>query len=195
MRGAKVPMKPAGCLPASGPCCGGELAQFELEYPCHSPAQSSWFRASVTPVVVENRRRALVAHIDITERVLAEQSLKKAEHEQRALAAELARERERSITAQSVAKLGSWEMNLLTSEIFWSEETYRIFEVSRDHFTPCASTASWHCIHPDDRNAATAAFDASLTTREVTSIDLRLLMPDGRVKHVNATWQTFLEGK
>lgn len=59
----------------------GELPRFELEYPCHSPTQLSWFRASVIPVVVENRRFALVAHTDITERVRAQQALEKAEHE------------------------------------------------------------------------------------------------------------------
>ena len=135
----------------------------------------------------------MVSRIDVTERVLVEQALKNAEDKQRTLAAALARERERSIAAQSVAKLGSWELNLLTSEIFWSEETYRIFEVRRDHFSHTLDGVMAF-IHPDDRNAVTAAIDASLTTREVTSIDLRLLMPDGRVKHVNSTWQTFLEG-
>ena len=171
----------------------GELPLFELEYPCHSPVQRSWLRASVTPVVVREHRGAMVSRIDVTERVLVEQALKNAEDKQRTLAAALARERERSIAAQSVAKLGSWELNLLTSEIFWSEETYRIFEVRRDHFSHTLDGVM-ALIHPDDRNAVTAAIDASLTTRDVTSIDLRLLMPDGRVKHVNATWQTFLEG-
>jgi PAS domain S-box-containing protein len=171
----------------------GEKPLFELEYSCHSPTRLSWFKASVTPIAAKNRLRALVAHVDVTERVLVEQALKKAELEQRDLAAKLARERERSTTAQSVAKLGSWEINLLTSEIFWSEETYRIFEISRDHFshTPDGVVAF---IHPDDRNAVAAAIEASLTTREITSIDLRLLMPDGQVKYVNATWQAFLEG-
>jgi PAS domain S-box-containing protein len=46
-------------------------------------------------------------------------------------------------------------------------------------------------VHPLDLAAVQAAFDASLATKEVTSIDFRLLLPDGRVKRINSTWQIF----
>src|SRR5579863_9518817 len=37
----------------------GDMPLFEMEYPCHSPTGRSWFRASVTPIVVKKRRCAL----------------------------------------------------------------------------------------------------------------------------------------
>ena len=33
--------------------------------------------------------------------------------------------------AQSVAKLGSWELNLVTGRLIWSDEIYKIFEIDR----------------------------------------------------------------
>jgi diguanylate cyclase (GGDEF)-like protein len=56
----------------------GETDLFQIEYPCHSPNEFRWFIASITPL----RRRgvpreegnigAVVSHIDITDRKLAE---------------------------------------------------------------------------------------------------------------------------
>ncbi|MBM4200525.1 MAG: response regulator, partial [Gammaproteobacteria bacterium] len=42
-----------------------------------------------------------------------------------------------------------------------------------------------NAIHPDDRDAVNAAYSRSLQTREPYSITHRLLMPDGRIKHVH----------
>lgn len=170
----------------------GEQSCFELEYPCHSPAKMFWFRAIVTPINLQERRCALVIHIDITKRVLAERTLKQAEHDQRFLIGELGRERERLITAEAVAKLGSWEMDISSSEIFWSDEMYRIFEVDRDRFTHTLD-AALAFTHPDDRAAVEAAFNELLSTRVVTSLDHRLLLSDGRIRHVNSRWQIFAD--
>jgi PAS domain S-box-containing protein len=52
----------------------GRLASFSLEYACHSPSQKRWFSMSVTPLRLQ-RRGAVVAHTDITDRKLAEAEL------------------------------------------------------------------------------------------------------------------------
>ena len=52
--------------------------------------------------------------------------------------------------AQQIAKIGSWDWNLITNEVFWSDETYRIFEVSPDSYTPSYDSNAY-LIHPDDR--------------------------------------------
>ncbi|MFD1585422.1 bacterio-opsin activator domain-containing protein [Halorientalis brevis] len=50
----------------------GETDAFRLEYPCHSPDQQRWFMMRATSFSLEGRTFATVAHIDITERRLAE---------------------------------------------------------------------------------------------------------------------------
>ena len=48
---------------------------FSLEYPCHSPLEQRWFRLMVTPVRLGEHAGAVVMHINITERKLAENAL------------------------------------------------------------------------------------------------------------------------
>jgi two-component system, LuxR family, sensor kinase FixL len=50
----------------------GERPEFTLEYPCHSAQQQRWFLMTVTPLG-GGERGAVVAHMDISERVRAEQ--------------------------------------------------------------------------------------------------------------------------
>lgn len=50
----------------------GELPHFQMEYPCHSAQSQRWFLMSVTPLGVEFGG-VVVAHMDISERVRAEQ--------------------------------------------------------------------------------------------------------------------------
>ena len=53
----------------------GRLPVFNLEYPCHSPAQQRWFSMSVTPLGPD-RRGVVITHANITERMLAEEDLR-----------------------------------------------------------------------------------------------------------------------
>jgi PAS domain S-box-containing protein len=49
----------------------GKVPQFEFEYPCRSPAEKRWFSMSVTPLRAV-AGGAVIAHTDITQRVLAQ---------------------------------------------------------------------------------------------------------------------------
>jgi hypothetical protein len=64
----------------------GEREQFSLEYPCHSEDEKRWFLMRANRFLADGRPHAVVVHVDITERKLAELT---AEHR----AAELKRER------------------------------------------------------------------------------------------------------
>ncbi len=52
--------------------------RFSLEYPCHSPDQNRWFNLISAPLRAGQPGGAVVMHIDITERKLAEMSLRRA---------------------------------------------------------------------------------------------------------------------
>jgi diguanylate cyclase (GGDEF)-like protein len=53
----------------------GEMAQFEFEYPCHSPTEQRWFVMTVTPMYVNGTRHFLVRHRNVTRRKLVEEKL------------------------------------------------------------------------------------------------------------------------
>lgn len=66
--------------------------------------------------------------------------------EQRELAEELERERTRLVTAQRVAKVGSWEADMATRQVACSDETLRIFEVDPATSFPHSRASSLSCI-------------------------------------------------
>lgn len=56
----------------------GDLPEFHLDYPCHSPTEQRWFQMNVVPMKGATGG-AVVSHISITERKLAEASLRDSE--------------------------------------------------------------------------------------------------------------------
>ena len=86
--------------------------------------------------------------------------------------------------AQRLSHTGSFGWKPDTGEIVWSDETYRIFEYDRSVKPTIDSLVQR--IHPEDR----ADFEEVINRVFVGAPDFehtyRLLLPDGRVKHVHA---------
>lgn len=55
----------------------GELPEYSLEYPCHSPTEKRWFLMRVRPVLGQGKG-VVITHANITERKLIEESLQEA---------------------------------------------------------------------------------------------------------------------
>ena len=58
--------------------------------------------------------------------------------------------------AQSISHVGSWEWNIKTGELAWSDEIYRIFGLELQEFTPTYDTFM-NSVHHDDRDRVAAA--------------------------------------
>jgi PAS domain S-box-containing protein len=127
---------------------------------------------------------------DITERKRAEEALRTSERDHRRIAEQLERERARLVEAQEVAKIGSWEAELQSLNVIWSEQTHRIFETDPSWFHPTRPKFT-EFVHPEDRTKVDAAFIASLDKPSPCTIEYRIVMPDGRVKFLEERWQTF----
>ncbi|MEO7744301.1 MAG: PAS domain-containing protein [Usitatibacter sp.] len=125
------------------------------------------------------RRTGVV--MDITERTAAIE-----EHSR--LARHLELERARLVAAQSVAKVGSWETDLATGGVSWTDETHRIFGTRPEAFSPTHAEFLQR-VHSDDRGRVDAAFARSLDSQEPFAIEHRLPMPDGSVKVVEERWR------
>lgn len=122
---------------------------------------------------------------DITERTTAEAALRVSVGEAREATRLLSVQRSRLMEAQRVAKIGSWETDLATMSVIWSEETHRIFEsddvVRHDDFL--------QRVHPDDRLRVDREFLDSLRCREPRVSEHRLLLADSRIKYIEVRWQ------
>ena len=91
--------------------------------------------------------------------------------------------------AQRVARLGSWELDLRTRQLYWSDEIYRIFEIDPHRFD-ASYDAFLDAVHPEDREAVNQAYLDSVANRTEYEIQHRLLMPDGRIKYVHERGKT-----
>ncbi len=102
----------------------------------------------------------------------------------RRLSAEKLRQSEAYLSeAQRLSHTGSFGWNVVSGEIFWSEETYRIFERDRS----VKPTLEWlfERIHPDDRDRVQQTLDHAANEKIDFDIEHRLLMPDSSVKHLH----------
>lgn len=53
----------------------GRLAEFSLEYPCHSPTLERWYLMQAKRYIGPGEARVVVAHIDVTSRVVSQRAL------------------------------------------------------------------------------------------------------------------------
>jgi PAS domain S-box-containing protein len=108
--------------------------------------------------------------------------------EHRTLYQQLADERARLVAAQAVAKVGSWETDLDTFLVDWSAETHNIFGTDPVRFQ-VTHERFLDLVHPGDRAEVNEAFFRSFEHARTSTIEHRLLLPDGQVKFVEERWK------
>jgi PAS domain S-box-containing protein len=122
--------------------------------------------------VIENQslKRYVGSALDVTEHELLTQELRRRE----AYLAE----------AQRLSRTGSFGWRPDDGEVVWSDETYRIFEY--DSTVKPTVDSVLERMHPEDRVFAQQVIDRASRTGADFEQEYRLLLPDGRVKHVHA---------
>ncbi|MDT8317394.1 MAG: PAS domain-containing protein, partial [bacterium] len=86
--------------------------------------------------------------------------------------------------AQEIARLGTWEYDVVDNKIIWSDEVYRIFGVDIESFE---NTFEFfiELIHPDDREYVLSEIKASMESKKTFSIDYRIVQPGGDIRYVH----------
>ena len=94
---------------------------------------------------------------------------------------------ERLTEAQRIAGMGNWELDTSSKELWWSDETYRLFRMSPESSKPTYE-AFLARVHPGDREAVRLAVESALKGERPYSIDHRVIHADGteRVFHSRA---------
>jgi PAS domain S-box-containing protein len=85
--------------------------------------------------------------------------------------------------AQRLSHTGSFGWRLSTGEIFWSEETFRIFQYDRTT-TPSVELVLQR-VHPEDAASVRQTIERASQDGKDFAHEYRLVMPDGAIKHVN----------
>lgn len=106
-------------------------------------------------------------YYDISERVTAQKVLQESERRLR--------------ESQRIARIGSWERNLETNEVIWSDEIYRILGVKPDEVEP---SHEWFLerVHPDDRALLLGETRRLFEEHGSLSVRFRMILPDGSIR-------------
>ncbi len=86
--------------------------------------------------------------------------------------------------AQALAHVGSWEWDLLTGRLFWSDEHYRIFGLEPG--TPIAFPGTLQYVHPDEQAYLKQLSDQALIDHQPYTCQFRVPLRDGAVRIVEA---------
>lgn len=85
--------------------------------------------------------------------------------------------------AQRLSRTGSIGWRTSTGELFWSEETFRIFEY--DPTTKPTLQMAYDRVHPEEVALTKQNIERASWQEVEFDLQRRLLMPDGRVKHIH----------
>ena len=111
--------------------------------------------------------RMVGSMMDVTERTHAHQELAHRERQFR--------------EAQHVARVGSWEYDLRSHTVSWSEQMYRMYGQDPAHFQP-TSDGVMALIIPADRAIVTAATERAMKEQRPFAYDLRIQRSDGQIR-------------
>lgn len=107
------------------------------------------------------------------------------------LAASALRKSEESLAdAQRLAMVGSWELDLVSNNMTWTDEVYRIFGLDKNEFSATYERFI-NVLHPEDRSLVCKAYSESIDNKKPYDLVHRLLLNDGTIKYVRAICETF----
>ena len=87
--------------------------------------------------------------------------------------------------AQNLSHTGSFGWDISSGQIYWSEETFRIFEFDGST-KPTVDLLMRQRVHPDDVADFRRVVEQASRQGHEFSHEYRLRMPDGRIKHIHA---------
>ncbi|MEA3132173.1 MAG: hypothetical protein QOG17_19 [Gammaproteobacteria bacterium] len=86
--------------------------------------------------------------------------------------------------AQRLSQTGSFGWTPASGRMYWSDETFRIFEYGRE-ITPTAELLMEQRVHPEDVARLRQVVERASRDGQDYAHKNRLQMPDGRVKHIH----------
>jgi PAS domain S-box-containing protein len=94
--------------------------------------------------------------------------------------------------AQQIAHLGSWEFDLSTGEVMWSDELWRIFGLKPREFG-LSLEEYLAVVHPDDYRFVKSINEKTPQAQKDFAYDHRISYPDGTVRVIRAKGRVILD--
>ncbi len=98
------------------------------------------------------------------------------------------------IEAQSLAHIGSWELDLTDNKLTWSDEVYRIFGFAPQEFS-VNYDIFLSFIHPEDRDFVNESYRNHIATKKPYDIVHRIILKNDEIKYVNERCKSDFDNK
>lgn len=96
--------------------------------------------------------------------------------------------------SQKISHVGGWEIDVATNELFWTNETYRIYDTSPEEFNPTVDAGVGYFL-PESRRIISEAIDKAINHGIGYDLELETLTTKGRHIYVRKTCKaTILDG-
>lgn len=96
--------------------------------------------------------------------------------------------------AQSIARLGSWEWDVLQNKVTWSDETKRLYGFTEQDMGANMDRCLER-VHPEDRAVVQLALSEAVRTGGPYVCDHRALLPDGTIRMMHGIGEVILDEK
>ena len=93
---------------------------------------------------------------------------------------------ERFKRSQYFARIGTWDWDVDTDKLYWSDAIYGMFGFKIDEVTPSYALFC-SCVHPDDRARVRAGELRCLATGDNHDEEYRVVWPDGTIRWLRET--------
>jgi PAS domain S-box-containing protein len=92
--------------------------------------------------------------------------------------------------AQRAANIGSWDWNISTGDLEWSETIEPMFGFESGKFGKTYE-AFLNCVHPEDRQFVVDSVNACVEQGKDYDIEHRIIWPNGKIRTVSETGNVF----
>lgn len=153
----------------------------ELVYPHPEKTSNQWFKVKVKPVIKspDPEKYILILSIqDVTDQKLAELALQETK-DKLEFTVQLLN------VSQELNQTASWELNLLTNEVFCTNQAYELFELPEGFKFNFISTKPFFI--KEDYEILIQAAQESVSKKKAYDLELRIITSNGVMKWVRAT--------
>jgi PAS domain S-box-containing protein len=163
-----------------------------FEYPDQPERGITYWDWTLSPIKNESGEvdGLVLSLIEVTKHIKMEMALRDSEEKYRRLYdtiraadAALRISEERYALAQRAANIGSWDWDIKTGDLKWSDQIEPMFGFGPKGFG-ATYEAFLQCVHPDDRDAVVRGVNDCLEKNNEYEIEHRIVWPDGTIHWV-----------
>ncbi|MEH2352892.1 PAS domain-containing protein [Nostoc sp.] len=186
------------------PCHGELLAQFQVRANLVVPIlQDNHFWGLLIVHHCTSPRFWQPLEIDLLKELATQMSIalrqaelyQQAQHElkeRQQVEAELRQSEQRLRLALSASRMGTWNWNIQTGKISWSENLEALFGLEPGEFDGSFEMFAAR-VHPDDRDRVLAAVERAIATGEDYDIEFRVVYPNGTIRWALSQGKVFYD--